>query len=386
MEGSKTRIKMFIRNIYKVLFGALVLLPLASACSSDDEDFEEWLLPDNENSTSFVEFDAMVHDMQGQSEDVTDMLLNEFQLYGFNTALGYSVFGNTRSTTPQSVTVTRNQDDPSQWDYKDPATGKVLKWDNLLKYPVSFYGIAGGGASLVTLGTKNKLATLKVEMPLGKDGCVSSSDTRDLLFATALRLTPWQYMNDSTKIELPFQHILPQVALSASLANANDLEVTIQSATLMGFTTAAEYDFNEAYPQWTAYTPAKGKANADIVMQLSEEVSLSEMPSALQDSPAFIVPQSVKAWTSAARSDGAGIKLMARIRSKASQQYLVGAENGYGEIYVPIDATTFASNTGYTLQVSFSSLYNADGSLGYRATYKPVVTPWNHKEDNLIFE
>lgn len=386
MEGSKTRIKMFIRNIYKVLFGALVLLPLASACSSDDEDFEEWLLPDNENSTSFVEFDAMVHDMQGQSEDVTDMLLNEFQLYGFNTALGYSVFGNTRSTTPQSVTVTRNQDDPSQWDYKDPATGKVLKWDNLLKYPMSFYALAGAGTSQATLGTKNKLATLKVEMPLGKDGSVSSTDTRDLLFASALRLTPMQYMNDSTKVELPFQHILPMVALSASVATVNDLEVTIQSATLMGFATAAEYDFNEAHPQWTAYTPAKGKATADIVMMLPEEVALSEALAALQNRPAFIVPQSVKAWSSAAHNDGAGIKLMARIRSKASAQYLIGSESTYGEVYVPIDVMTFASNTAYALQVSFSSLYNADGSLGYRATYKPVVTPWNHKEDNLIFE
>lgn len=369
------------QSFYKVLLGAMMLAPMVTACSGDDDAVEEWILPDNENSSVYVEFDARLKEMNGGTST-----LDRFQVYGFNCALGYSVFGNTKSKTAQGTEVTRNRDDESMWDYVDPTTKAMLKWATLLKYPISFYGIGGEGANIATIGSKSNLPTLKVEMPLDKNGNVSSNVTNDLLFAQALRLDARQYMNDTARVVLDFEHMLPIVQVRASLANANDLEVTVKEATIMGLATAGEYNFNEIKPAWTAYAPKDKPATANIQMSLAQPVELTEAPADIQDRGAYIIPQTVKPWTSGASKDGAGIVLKATVRSKANQAYLVGSEKEWGEVYVPLDDDTFESGNIYTLNVSFNTIYNADGSLGYRAVYKPVITPWNHKDENLILQ
>lgn len=371
------------KGFYKVLLGAMMLAPMVTACSSDDDedDVQEWMYLDDNNSTVYVEFDASVKDMAGVNSTI-----DQFKVYGFNTALGYSVFGNTKSRDAQGVDVTRNKDDESMWDYVDSKTNAMLKWATLLKYPISFYGIAGEGAGLATIGTKNKLPTLHVEMPADKDGIVKSEDTNDLLFAKALRLDPSSYLNDSTKIELDFEHALPMMQVRAALVNASDLEVTVKSATIMGLVSAVEYDFNEVMPAWTAYTPNDKTATVDVALALDKEVTVTGAPASLQNRGAFVVPQKVKAWSSAAKNDGAGIKIMARIRSKANNAYLAGSESEFGEVYVPLDNTELTSGNIYTIDITFNSIFNADGSLGYRASYKPVVTPWKEKDENIILK
>lgn len=370
------------KGFYKVMLGAMMLTPMVTACSSDKEDDAlEWMFLDDNNSTVYVEFDASFKELGGK-----DCTLDQFQVYGFNTALGYSVFGNTKSKTAQGVEVTRNKDDESMWDYVDSKTNAMLKWAALIKYPISFYGIAGDGAGLATIGSKNALPTLKVELPADKDGMVKGEDTKDLLFAEALRLDPGAYLNDSTKIEMNFKHMLPMVQLRASLSNASDLEVTVQSATLMGLAGASELDFNEVRPAWTAYTPKDKPATVAVALAQDQAVALTEAPAYLQKSGAFVVPQNVKPWSSAAKQDGAGIKLMARVRSKASNTYLAGSDKEFGEVYMPIDNTEFASGNIYTLDITFNSIFNADGSLGYRASYTPVVTPWVKKDANIILQ
>ncbi len=370
-------------GFYKVLLGAMMLAPMVTACSGDDDEdnVQEWMLLDDNNSTVYVEFDANLKDLAG-----VNSTLDKFKVYGFNTALGYSVFGNTKSKTAQGVDVTRNKDDESMWDYEDSKTNAMLKWAALIKYPVSFYGIAGEGAGLATIGTKNKLPTLRVEMPADNDGIVKSEDTNDLLFAKALRLDPNSYLNDSTKIELDFEHVMPMMQVRAALVNANDLEVTVQSAKIMGLVSASEYDFNEVKPAWTAYTPNDKTATVDVALALDNEVKVTESPAYLQNRGVFVVPQTVKPWTSAANKDGAGIKIMARVRSKASNTYLVGSESGFGEVYMPLDNSELASGNIYTIDITFNTIFNADGSLGYRASYTPVVTPWVEKNVNLILK
>lgn len=373
---------MIQQHFYKLLLGAMLLVPMVTACSgSDDDAVEDWTLPDDENSSVYVEFDATVEDMNGSAST-----LDRFQVYGFNCALGYSVFGNTKSKNAQGTEVTRNRDDENMWDYLDPTSKAMLKWATLLKYPISFYGIGGEGTDMVTMGSKGNLPTLKVEMPMDEDGNVMSSSTNDLLFAQALRLDPRQYMNDTTKVLLDFEHILPVVQVSASMANANDLEVTVKEVAVMGLASASEFYFNEYTPSWANYTPKDKPATVNVVMSLKEPVNLTVAPADMQDRGAYILPQSVKPWTSAIFKDGAGILLTATVRSKANHAYLVGAEDEWGEVYVPIDDQTFASGNIYTLSVSFNTIYNADGSLGYRAVYKPIVTPWKHKDDNLILQ
>lgn len=370
-------------GFYKVLLGAMMLAPMMAACTSDDDEekTKEWMFLDDNNSTVYVEFDASVKDLAG-----VNSTLNKFKVYGFNTALGYSVFGNTKSKTAQGVDVTRNKDDESMWDYLDSKTNAMLKWAALVKYPISFYGIAGEGAGLATIGTKNKLPILQVEMPADKDGMVKGEDTNDLLFAKALRLDPNSYLNDSTKIELDFEHVMPMMQVRAALVNANDLEVTVQSATIMGLASAAEYDFNEVKPAWTAYTPNDKTATVDVALALDKEVTVTEAPAYLQNRGAFVVPQKVKPWSSAAKNDGAGIKIMARVRSKANNAYLAGSDSEFGEVYVPLDNTELASGNIYTIDITFNTIFNADGSLGYRASYTPVVTPWVEKDVNLILK
>ena len=370
-------------GFYKVLLGAMMLAPMVAACTSDDDEekTKEWMFLDDNNSTVYVEFDASVKDLAG-----VNSTLNKFKVYGFNTALGYSVFGNTKSKTAQGVDVTRNKDDESMWDYLDSKTNAMLKWAALVKYPISFYGIAGEGAGLATIGTKNKLPTLQVEMPADKDGMVKGEDTNDLLFAKALRLDPNSYLNDSTKIELDFEHVMPMMQVRAALVNANDLEVTVQSATIMGLASAAEYDFNEVKPAWTAYTPNDKTATVDVALALDKEVTVTEAPAYLQNRGAFVVPQKVKPWSSAAKNDGAGIKIMARVRSKANNAYLAGSDSEFGEVYVPLDNTELASGNIYTIDITFNTIFNADGSLGYRASYTPVVTPWVEKDVNIILK
>lgn len=359
-----------------------MLVPLVSACSSDDDDtVEEWTLPDDNNSSVYVEFDAKVSDMAGSAST-----LDKFQVYGFNCALGYSVFGNTRSKDAQGTEVTRNRDDESMWDYLDPKTKAMLKWATLLKYPISFYGISGPGADMVTIGSKGSLPTLKVEMPMDKEGNVDGNKTNDLLFARALRLDPRHYLNDTTKVELQFEHILPMVQVRASLANAGDLEVTVKEVTLMGMAAASEFNFNEFSPVWTAYAPKDMPATADVALSLQKPVALTVSPADMQDRGAYVVPQTVKPWTSYIFKDGAGIRLTATVRSKANHAYLVGAEGEWGEVYVPMDDMTLVSGNVFTFNVTFNTIYNADGTLGYRAVYHPIVTPWNYKDDNLILQ
>lgn len=372
---------MKIHYIYKVLFGAMLLTPVFSACSSSDEEenVEEWILPDNTNSTVYVEFDASIREVTGDSTLYDENWLTKFNVYGFNSALGYSVFGNTLQRTPQSVEVTRNRDDETMWDYKDSRTNAPLKWANLMKYPISFYAISGEGAPMASFGQKHNLPTLRVVMPIGEE-------PRDLLFAQTLRQDPHKYLNDSTKVELRFEHILALVSLSATLADANDLEVEVQSAMLMNMATAAEWDFNEIAPVWSRYTPEGAEPTRDVVLELKDPVQVGEAPVMLQDRTAAIVPQEVKGWSAASKGDGAGIKLMARVRSKATGQYLAGSESTYGEVYLPMDDITFVTRATYTLNVTFHTLYNADGTLGFRASYKTQVQPWTYKDEYLTLE
>lgn len=378
--------------INKMLLGALMLAPVVCACSGDDEEkAEEWLFLDDNNSTVYVEFDASLGEMTGNGEYSNTFMLDKFQVYGFNCALGYSVFGNTNSKEAQGVEVTRNLDDRTMWDYinnNPDGTKGMVKWASLVKYPISFYAISGAGADQATIGSKHNLPTLKVEMPRGKDGVVTSADTRDLLFAQALRLTPGVYLNDSTKVELNFEHMLPQMQLNASASSTNDLEVTVQQATLVGFASAAEYDFNEVRPAWTLYTPEGGSATTDVNLVLASPVTIDETLVALQDAGkgAFVLPQTITPWTSASQKNGAGIKLKARIRSKATGTYLAGSVSEFGEVYVPLDKMTLVSGSIYNINLMFHTIYNADGSIGYRASYKSEVTPWVNKDENLILK
>ena len=226
---------MFMNRLNKVLLGTVALLPLFVSCSHSDKDEpEEWLLPDDSNSTLYVEFDVSFKGIAGDNGAVETDSLTEFNLYGFNTSLGYSVFGNTKTTKPQSVKVTQNKDDHTMWDYLDSKTGKMLKWQQLEKYPISFYGIGGDGVDMASFYLENDLPVLKVTLPVNKgDGAVHSCDTHDLMFATALDLNPAKYENDSTNVILDFYHVMPKVSLRATLDQASDLEVTIQSATLL---------------------------------------------------------------------------------------------------------------------------------------------------------
>ncbi len=373
-------------NIYRFnrgLQATLLLTALICSCSKPGNSEEEWLYA-GADSEGFipVRFDASLKDMDGDMHISGSSMPDVFQAYGFNVSLGKSVFGKTSSTDPQSVTVTRD----SVWNYVDPETGAMINWLSLKKYPISFYALAGDGIAMASIGAKSKLPTLKVELPVDKNGSVSSDKTHDLLFASALRLDPSDYIKDSSDVQLDFQHILPQINLSASLVNANDLEVEVQSATLMGFAYASEFYFNDNAPAWNSYTPEGGAATADIVMSLAKPVKLSMESAALQDHSAYIVPQTVKAWTSAAQKNGAGIKLDARVRSKALGLYLVGSASSYGQVYVPVEDMTFVPNTAYSFAITFNVIYNSDGSIGYRATWKPMVSPWKDKDDNLVYD
>lgn len=359
----------------------MLLTPVVSACSSDDkeESAEEWMLPDPNNSTVYVEFDASIREVTGDSTLYDENWLNKFKVYGFTNPMGFSVFGNTRQRTAQGVDVTRNHDDETMWDYKDSQTKAPLKWANLLKYPISFYAVAGEGAPMASFGMKHNMPTLRVVTPVGEE-------PRDLLFAQSLRLDPRKYLNDTTKVELRFEHILAIVNLSATLADANDLDVEVQSAMLMNMATAAEWDFNEIAPVWSRYTPQGAEPTRNVVLELKEPVKVGVTPVMLQDRGAAIVPQEVKGWSSASKGDGAGIKLMARVRSKATGQYLAGSATTYGEVFLPMDDITFVTRATYTLNVTFHTLYNADGSLGYRASYKTQVQPWTYKDEYLTLE
>lgn len=375
---------MHIIRLNSALSGAMMLMAIISSCSTKDS--EDWLITDTVGPMVTVEFDATFDEMGGTADVFETSDHDMFRVYGFNSALGLSAFGNTNSLDAQWAEVTRNSEDSSRWDYVDSQTGQMLQWNRLLKYPISFYATSGAGISMSSFITEKKLPVMKVEMPVREDGTISSRDTHDLLFASALRLNPSEYYEDSTKVSLVFKHILPLVNLQASLAEANDLEVTVQSATLMGLAPASKYNFNEVKPQWQRCATEAGIENADIVMTLKNPVTLGNEGASLQDYGAYIIPQSVRAWTSAARKDGAGIKLMARVFSKALKTYLVGSETGFGQVYVPIDDMTFVSNKSYTFTISFTSIYNEDGSIGYRASWKPVVTPWEEKDENLVYE
>lgn len=377
-----------VNKLNKVLPVALMLLVLFGSCSSEEKigDGEDWLFVGAMGSMDYIEFEASLSKMEGDVNALESFMPDRFKLYGFNSALGFSMFGYTSSTTAQGVDVTRNTADSARWDYVDSKTQSKLKWTTFLKYPVSFYAIGGEGASQAKIGALNKLPLLQVNLPVGTDGTVRSEETHDLLFAQALRLYPLKYQTDSLKVALDFKHILPLVNLRASLADANDLEVTVRSATLMGLVSAAELDFNSFNPHWGIHTSGKEAAKADIVLALEKPVTLGAESAALQDCGAYIVPQTVRAWTTAAQKDGAGVKLDARVRSKATGTYLVGSESSYGQVYVPIDNMTFASNTAYTFDITFNVIYDSNGSMGFRASWKPVVTPWVEKDDNLVYE
>ena len=363
-----------------MLLGAMLLASVVCACSGDDDADDNWMVLDDNNSTVYVEFNATLTGAQGGVASGESLTLDRFQAYGFNCALGNSVFGDTGSKLAQGVEVVRNVDDQNMWDYADTKTKAMLKWATLIKYPISFYGISGTGANMAKIGSKNNLPTLKVELPAGQDGMVKSNETNDLLFASALRLDPRQYLNDSTKIELEFGHLLPMLSLRATLANTNDLDVTVKSVILQGLATAAEYDFNAARPAWDATD------SREIALALSQPVTLDGTLANLQDRGVYLIPQALRGWSGPGCNDGAGIKILARIRSKASGTYLAGSDSEFGEVYVALDNVNLTSGNNYTLDVTFHSIYNADGSIGLRAAYKPVVTPWVEKDDNLILQ
>lgn len=376
----------------KKYFKSLILASLAmgfAACSNDDDiDLEV------ENSNVYVEFRSELRAYAGSNDESEEF--NQFYLYGMNAATGVGLL-NDKVTT--KITAKRNADDPTMWDYKATSTKNggngLWKWASF-KNPVSFWGVGGDAAAMkqYMISAVNKRPVLKVQLPMAgydsnsKVASYRSQDIHDLLFGCALNCSSTQYLADTSMVHMPFLHILPRINVRAALGS-DALEVTVHKTTLIGLCTAAVYRFCEAQPTWVPFTPtgtAEG-VTTEIQMGCSSPVKLQASLSSLSDkgNEARVIPQTIKPWTNSVARDGMGVRLSVQVKSRATGDYLVGSASAPADVYMPLQPQTLASGTHHNIDITFTSLYDANGRPnGYQLNYQPTVNPWEEDNDNLI--
>lgn len=380
----------------KKYFKSLILATLAvgfTACSNDDD-----IELEVENSNVYVEFRSELRAYAGSSD--ADVAFNQFYLYGINAATGVGLMGKVTSTNYlNKIKATRNADDETMWDYnatgtKDGNNG-LWKWA-AFKNPVSFWGVGGDAEALkqYMIGYVNRRPTLKVQLPMAiydsssKVARYRSQDTHDLFFGCALNCSDTQYLADTSMVHMPFLHILPRISVRASVGS-DALEVKVHQTTLVGLCTAAEYTFMDADAAWHPFTPTNAADDAvtEIQMSCAQTVTLqpSLQPLCDKGKEAHVLPQTVKPWTTAAAHDGMGIRLSVQVRSKSSGEYLVGSASAPADVFMPLQAMNLVSGTHYNIDITFTSLYDANGNpKGYQLSYQPTVNPWVEDNDNLI--
>lgn len=363
------------------------------SCSSDDNE----IILDGENSNVFVEFQSELRSYSGAS--TADGDFNSFRLYGINAGTGAGLMGNNPTNF---VTAKRNVDDPTIWDYKAVSTkgggNGLWKWESF-KNPVTFWGVSGSADALAqyAIGSVNKRPTLKVQLPLA--GYDRSSNTArydsgkacDIMFGSALNCSGTQYLADTSKVIMPFVHLLPRIGVRASLGSSDALDITVHEVTLIGLCTAAEYLFCDAQPRWVAFTPTGTADGVSTEIELSNSKPV-RLQSALQNlcdegAEAYVIPQQLQPWTSSATRNGMGLRVSMQVRNKATGDYLVGSASAPDNVYVPVKGMQLESGNLYYMDLTFSALYDADGMpASYQLSYTPTVAPWEEKSDNLTEE
>lgn len=372
----------------KTMIFALLALGFAACSNNDDIDLEV------ENSNIYVEFRSELRAYAGSDDESEEF--NQFYLYGMNAATGVGLLNNYVTT---KVLAKRNVDDPTMWDYKATSTKNggngLWQWISF-KNPVSFWGVGGDTEALkqYAINPLKKRASLKVQLALDHYDATTrvahynSEDIHDLLFGCALNCSGSQYVADTSMVYMPFLHILPRLNVRASLGS-DALEVTVHKTTIIGLCMAAEYHFCDAQPTWVPFTAANTTDGAvtEILMNCSSPVKLqpSLLPLCDKGKEARVIPQTVKPWTSSVAKDGMGIRLSVQVRSKANGEYLVGSASAPADIFMPLQAMTLTSGMHYNIDITFSSLYDANGNPnGYQLSYQPTVNPWVEDTDNLI--
>lgn len=382
-----------MKHIHYILSGILALG--LSACSKDDNTVSPL---EDENSNVFVEFQSELRSYAGT--DAAGEAFDSFRLFGVNAATGAGLMGNNPANF---VTARRNADDPTMWDYKAVSTkdggNGLWRWASF-KNPVTFWGLSGSKEAMAqyAIGNVNKRPTVKVQLPMaayegGSNTARYDSRTAcDILFGSALNCSGTQYLADTSKVVMPFVHLLPRIGVRASLGSGDALDITVHEVTLMGLCTAAEYLFCDAQPRWVPFTPtgaADGVAT-EIVLHNGKPVQLQAALQNLNDAgaEAYVIPQTLQPWASPANpAGGMGLRVSMQVLNKATGDYLVGSASAPDYVYVPARNMQLESGNLYYMDLTFTALYDANGTpTSYQLSYAPTVAPWEETNDNLTEE
>lgn len=381
----------------------LMCLPLMMAGCSKDNNEDTPVGPDpeipNENASGYIEFTGSV--LPFTRSNVDEASANEAHLYAWTkekvrkTIVSASlqreayvdlVFYKPKKASftidPGYVTLTRNVDDPTVWEYSPK-----LKWSDFVDNPISFLGIIEPKDCKAPLTFEGSEKPFELSRHAGyteydatyNESYYNSGDLNDVMIAYA-RECGYEEFGDSMEVDLNFRHLFPRFILNAKLGEQNALEVNVKEAYLYGIqvngkkSIDADCDFNDS---WTTQTSPLSQY---IQMDLSNPVKLTGEAQPLVDSghEPHLVPQQVKPWTSYVNRDGAGIIMYVNIRNIHDGSWIVGNENEYGYVHIPFPVEKLEMGMMYNIDIVFGAMYRDNGTAcGYQLSYQPQIVEWD---------
>ena len=392
----------------KKLFMLMCLPLLMAGCSKDNDDIDpgDPEIP-GENASDYVEF-------KGGMQHMTRFIMNDDSIYDailyawckfpyeaevkmalgvtreVKTDLMYYTYSFLRGVDPDYVTMSRNHDDPSVWNY----TSK-LKWtDPLSKDGLSFLAVCGTDDKEVYLSqitSRHRLVRSKNCIDydaMNGEYTYSSGHLSDVMVAYALDCRPADY-KDSVgykEVELNFNHIFPRLTLNAKLEdNCNSLDVEVAEAYIFGLQLNGWHNIESGKSLGQDWT-SSDNLNTYIQMDLSQPKKLGYEYSALVDEGCepHVLPQKVKSWTSFANHNGAGILLKARIKNLNDNSWIAGDSEGYELVYSEFPFDELKMGKIYDINLIFGPQYRENGhTFSYRLSYQPTIVDWNEESENV---
>ena len=373
-------------------FGYISLAALLALASCTNEINEEGFV-DKENTISFKAYSNKTRAYSGGDADSSVMKNGSFGVVGYINTDNTLFLGSASKAIEQVWKTDASYTGGGYWDYN--VSSELKYWPSSTMDFYAYFPYSGSGDTFASSSTENPIMTITNE-----------TGNQDVLFARQANQSQTAY------VPLRFNHAFSKIKAINIKVDAVDVSVTVQKVEVLNTSTKGKVLVDNTGNASYATTESDEIRSFDLssspktINYGTDGVELFDNNAngylfATNSSVQHYVKGTGKTMWSGNKSDLNGgnlstsefvcLKLTCKV--KAAGHYLVGSENAYGEMYIPMHGTSANSADISELLAGRRYTYNIimKSNVGYEDDGDPImlapirfsvneVTAWNDVE------
>lgn len=356
-----------MKFLYKALHIAAVVLSLAAgfvSCTKALKYVDEDLL-----DIPFI-YDIPIDGIPlTRASRMDNLNVSRYALYGMRG----------KNTFAKNVILQRNED--GTWSQSENISFPAE--------PVNLYSVNASFAKKNAGGIMDKVSMTLAKQTFTYTVPERAEDQFDLMYASSIGVDMSANGGDTG---LRFKSALAALNFIVINKMDGDYKIIVGGISVHNIITSGTFTFSTTESNSGTWTEGTTRGKVERILDEPFVVPTTRDYLVDKDTILLVMPQAKGTkWktkdtspVSIAEADASGqnyLKLLCKIQNEQGR-YVLGTENSYGEVYLPVNIPKTAEGKTNTLTISFSGGYDSDGApLSFSSGYDFVVEPWTNGND-----